>query len=190
MAGRLNRDAGSAHIPALFFLTDPDRTPAPERIAGRLPRGTAVIYRHFGAPTRARTARQLARICRSRSLPLFIAADPELATMVGAQGVHWPERLLHRCQACHGLLITAAAHSAAGVAQAAATGADACLLSPVFQTRSNSPRRPLGLFRASQIARAAPIPVIALGGITAHNCRGLLGRGFAGIAAVDGLSGA
>ena len=62
------------------------------------------------------------------------------------------------------------------------------MLGPVFPTqqRIGAPRR-LALFRASQIARAAGVPVIALGGVNAETARRLVGRGFAGLAAVEAL---
>lgn len=185
LARRLNRDAGGPPIPSLFFFTDPERTPDPVRAAKALPRGTAVVYRHFGAANRRQLARQLAGVCHSRGLVLLIAADPELARSVGADGVHWPEARLQP-RNTNGL-ITVSAHSAAAIAKAHAAGADACVLSPIFPTRSSASRAPLGLFRASQIARAAALPVIALGGINGDNARDLIGRGFAGLAAVDAL---
>lgn len=187
IARRLNREAGAA-APALYFFTDPERTPDPVRAAKRLPRGTAVVYRHFGAADRAAVARRLAQVCHARGLTLLIAADPTLAQRVGANGVHWPERLLPSLRDDSAQLITASAHTAAGIARAAAFGADACFLAPVFATRSSSGRKPLGLFRASQIARGAALPVIALGGVNADTARRLVGRGFAGLAAVDALS--
>lgn len=84
-------------------------------------------------------------------------------------------------------LVTAAVHDARAVASANAARLEACVLSPVFETRSSSARESIGLFRASQIARASAIPVIALGGISVGNVRRLIGRGFAGVAAVDAL---
>lgn len=186
VARRLNRDAGLPPIPALFFLTDPARTPDPVAIVKLLPRETAVIYRHFGAFERARIAERLAGICRSRGLSLLIAADPELAKRVGANGVHWPE-VRFPAQRDPFPLVTASAHSAESLARATAFGADACILAPVFPTRSASGNRPLGLFRASQIARAADVPTIALGGVNANTAAQLIGRGFAGVAAVDAL---
>ncbi len=187
LARRLNREAGVAAPPSLFFLTDPERTPDPVAVAHRLPAGAAVVYRHFGAANRARMARRLAEACRARRLVLLIAADPSLAGRVGAAGVHWPEqRLPARRDASQGLA-TVAAHSRAGLARAVAFGADACILAPVFPTRSSSGRRPIGLFRASQMARETTIPVIALGGVNAHTARRLAGRGFAGFAAVEAL---
>jgi thiamine-phosphate pyrophosphorylase len=188
LAGRLNRDAGAPSIPALYFFTDPERTPDPMAVAVRLPRGTALVYRHFGAPDRARTARLLAAICQTRGLLLLVAADPELARRVGAAGVHWPERLLPAKRESAGLVI-ASAHSRGALARAARFGVDACVLGPVFATASASGNRPLGLFHANQLACGAGVPVIALGGVNATNATRLAGRGFAGLAAVEALSG-
>jgi thiamine-phosphate pyrophosphorylase len=129
----------------------------------------------------------LARVCRQRGLVLLIAADPKLARMVGADGVHWPEARLPEQRDARAWLVTAAAHSAPAVARAAAFGADACILGPVLPTRSSSGRRSLGLFHASQIARAARLPTIALGGVNARTARLLAGRGFVGCAAVEAL---
>jgi thiamine-phosphate pyrophosphorylase len=187
VARRLNREAGAPGIPSLFFLTDPERTPDPCAVARSLPRGTAVVYRHFGAPDRASVARALAAICRSRGLFLLIAADPDLAQRVRADGVHWPESRLPSQREAGLRLVTAAAHSAQALARAAAFGTDACVLGPIFPTASRSGNAPLGLFRASQLARAARTPVIALGGVTARTALRFAGRGFAGLAAVEAL---
>lgn len=188
-AARLNRQAGAPPIPSLFFFTDPERTPDPAAAADALPRGTAVVYRHFGAANRAGTARRLARIAKARGLVLLIAADPALAAAVGAAGVHWPQRLAGNAQRGPGLM-TVSAHDAAGLAQAGALGADACVLAPIFPTRSGSGRAPLGLFRASWLARASSVPVVALGGVNTRTAAHLSGRGFAGLAAVEALTGA
>jgi thiamine-phosphate pyrophosphorylase len=150
-----------------------------------LPRGSAVIYRHFGAMDRRQVARALARTCRARGLHLLISADPTLAREIGANGVHWPERLLSK--ATRFGLTSAAAHGAASLAAVNRAGLDLCLLAPVFPTESASGNEPLGLFRAGQLARSSTAKVIALGGINASNAARLRGRGFAGIAAVDAL---
>jgi len=186
-AARLNRDAGAAPIPSLFFFTDPERTPDPEAAARRLPRGTAVVYRHFGADNRARVARRLAALCRSRGLRLLVGADADLARACGADGVHWPQRLMPDQRGSDFRLVTAAAHDGDAIAKANAAQLDACVLSPIFPSRSASAQSELGLFRASQLARASAIPVVALGGVNASNATRLAGRGFAGVAAIDAL---
>jgi thiamine-phosphate pyrophosphorylase len=187
-AARLNRDAGGPAIPSLYFFTDPVRTPDPAGIAQRLPRGSAVVYRHFGAEDRERVARKLATLCRSRGLVLLIGADDALAKTCAADGVHWPERMAPRTRDGAFRLVTAAAHSAKAVTKASDAGLDACVLSPIFPSRSASAQSTLGLFSASQIARMSAIPVIALGGVNANNVTRLSGRGFAGVAAVDALA--
>jgi thiamine-phosphate pyrophosphorylase len=141
-----------------------------------------VVYRHFGAKSRHAVAQRLGNVAQARGLVLLIGADPDLARQVGA-GVHWPERLAPS-ERGDAPLVTVAAHSREAAMRAGAIG-DACILSPIFPTRSASHRRPLGLFAGSQIARVAPLPIIALGGVTAHTARLLSGRGFAGVAAVD-----
>jgi thiamine-phosphate pyrophosphorylase len=186
LAARLNRDAGAPAIPSLYFFTDPARTPDPVAIAETLPRGAAIVFRHFGAADRLQTARALARVARRRGLKLLIGADAALARRVGADGVHWPERLLARAERFG--LTTAATHSAEAAARAAAVGVEAIMLSPVFPSRSASATHALGAFRASQIARAAGRPIIALGGVNAKTARTLAGRGFAGCAAIEALA--
>jgi thiamine-phosphate pyrophosphorylase len=188
-AARLNSEAGSPAIPALYFFTDPERTPDPVATARRLPRGTAIVYRHFGASDRVRVARRLAPLCRARDLILLIGADVELARRCDADGVHWPERMLPDRRGEAFCFVIGAAHSAASIARINAARLDACVLSPVFPTLSSSARASLGLFRASQLARASAVPVIALGGVNDANARRLIGRGFAGVAAVDALAG-
>ncbi|MGE0741470.1 MAG: thiamine phosphate synthase [Hyphomonadaceae bacterium] len=187
-ARRLNRQAGAPAIPSLFFLTDPERTPDPVAVGKHLPRGAAIVFRHFGAADRERVAHRLAALCRVRGLLLLIAADPALALKVGAAGVHWPERLAPPIRTPGFALVTAAAHGPAALSRAAAMQADAAILGPVFATRSAAGNAPLGLFHSSQMARAARLPVIALGGVNVSTARLLSGRGFVGLAAVDGFA--
>jgi thiamine-phosphate pyrophosphorylase len=184
-ARALNRAAGAPALPSLYFLTDGARTPDPGAVARTLPRGTAVIYRHFGAADRFTVAAALAGVCARRGLVLLIAADPKLARAVSADGVHWPEARARRRAGFR--LETMAAHTPAALHRAHMLGMDAALLSPVLPTRSGSGRAPLGPFMAGRWARAGALPVIALGGVNAVNARTLRRLGFAGLAAVDAL---
>lgn len=192
IAQALNRAAAPPRLlPPLLFVTDPERTPEPERIAERLPRGAGVIFRGFGAPDAAKQAQGLSEIARERGLVLLVGLDAELAEAVDADGVHLPERALLAGPELRkrrpDWLITGAAHSAGALEEAADAGLDAALLSPVFESRSPSAGRALGEEAFSALVRTARLPVYGLGGIDAGNAGLLADSGAAGIAAVEGV---
>jgi len=81
-------------------------------------------------------------------------------------------------------IITSSAHSLGALMHAQAL--DAVFLSPVFPTGSHKGAPSLGPARAAFIAAQAPVPVYALGGITARNAA-LLAPSFSGIAAIASL---
>jgi thiamine-phosphate pyrophosphorylase len=176
-------------LPALLFFTDPVRTPDPEAVARTLPRGAAIVYRHFGAPDAEARAGRLLAIARQRGLALLIGRDAALAARVGADGVHLPERLAHRARplkrARPDWIVTAAAHS---LRAARALGPDAVVLSPALPSHSPSAGPPLGPARLAGLVRQARRPAYALGGVTNETARRLLGAGLVGLAAVEGLS--
>jgi len=58
-------------------------------------------------------------------------------------------------------------------------------VSPVFATRSHPGARALGPIRFALMVRGLPIPVIALGGMTAKRARRLQLLGASGWAAID-----
>lgn len=115
-------------------------------------------------------AAQVRAICRQRGL-LFVAADDGAAAL-RADGTHRPAALVRRRRWPPGLR-TAAAHSPRELARAAQAGAHLAFLSPVFPTASHPDARPLGRIRFGLMARAARLPVAALGGMTP--------RGFASL---------
>jgi thiamine-phosphate pyrophosphorylase len=188
LRGKSRKSLPKRSLPRVWFMTDPKRTPHMERAIAALPRGWGVIYRHFGAHDRLETAKRLARLCRGRGrLVLLIAADPQLARAVRADGVHWPEAKLRRIRPGNPRWIeTASAHSRAGLARAARLGVDAAILSPVFESVSPSAGKPLGPLAFRLLARSAPLPVYALGGISARTAARAMPFA-AGFAAVDGI---
>jgi thiamine-phosphate pyrophosphorylase len=165
------------------------RTPDPEAIAERLPRGAGIVFRAFGAGDAEARGRRLAGIAARRGLLLLVGADTRLAARIGADGVHLPERraaTAGRLRAAHpGWIVTAAAHSARAARGALASGADAVVVSTALASRSASAGRPMGPIRLAQLTRAAGGPVYALGGVTNENARRLAGLRLVGLAAVD-----
>jgi thiamine-phosphate pyrophosphorylase len=175
-------------LPALILVTDPDRTPDPVALALRLPRGCGIVFRAFGRPGAGETARTLAKVARARGLTLLLGAD---AVRIPGAGAHLPERLAHRAgtlkRARPGLIVTAAAHSLPALIAARRAGADAAMLSTVFDSQSPSARRPLGAVRFAALVRQAGLPVYALGGLSMKNAPRLRGSGASGLAMVGGL---
>ncbi len=181
------RCSAARELPALWLVTDALRLPDPVAAAARLPRGAGVLFRHYDHPARAALAGRLAVLCRHRGLVLLVAGDARLAMQVRAAGLHLPEARMKETtgEAARGCgLITAAAHSRAALARAAALGLDAVFLSPVFATRSHPGRAGLGAAGFARLARGARLPVYALGGITPANAHELTGSGAAGVAAI------
>lgn len=177
-----------AHLSPLLFVTDPERTPDPVAIASRLPAGSGVLFRHFGSADRQELAAALAHICTRRRLGLLIAADPDLAMAVSADGVHWPEEKLRQASRWRGRfrVQTASAHSRAALIRAANAGMDAALFSTVFPSQSDSATAPVGPIRFRQISRSATLPIYALGGVNAGNVDQIAANG--GAASVSGIS--
>jgi thiamine-phosphate pyrophosphorylase len=102
------------------------------------------------------------------SLPL-----PEAKRLVGAQA----QRLE--------FLIGVSCHSLETARIAASDGADYLFFGPVFATPSKAAfGAPQGLERLAEVCRAVPIPVLAIGGITAANASDCLAAGASGIAAI------
>jgi len=192
-------------LPQLVLVTDATRLADPLDPARQLPRGAAVLLRHYNDPERKALAFRLAALCRRQGLIFIVAAvdaaGVRLSLACHADGVHLPRgswgghapslcRLFGRTPRKHRrrLLITAAAHSHRALARAAGLGADAVFLSPVFATQSHPGRAPLGLLRFSAMVRQSRLPVYALGGITQSSLRRLSGIDIAGIGAIGGLA--
>jgi thiamine-phosphate pyrophosphorylase len=58
----------------------------------------------------------------------------------------------------------------------------------VFATRTKADAgEPIGIARLAALVRASGLPVVAIGGIDAHNARAVLETGVAGIAVVSAI---
>ena len=91
-ATALNRAAAAvspaaAALPPMLFFTDPDRTPRPWETAARLPAGSAVVYRAFGASDAVDTGHRLREATADRRVKLLVGLDPDLAEAIDAERV-------------------------------------------------------------------------------------------------------
>ena len=84
--------------------------------------------------------------------------------------------------------MTAAVHSRAALNLALSSGVDAALLSTVFPSSSSSASAPIGTLKFGEIAAQSPLPLYALGGVTADNARNIACIG--GLASISGIQNA
>ena len=160
-------------LPTRWLMTDERMGDGLWRTLARLPRGGGVVFRHYSlAPDeRRRLFARVRRVALRRGLVLVRAGD---VRMTGEDGTHARPG---------GGVVTWPVHDVGEARAARRAGADAVFVSPVFATRSHPGAAWLGRRRARVIARAAGVPIIALGGMNEARFRGL--RGFHGYAAID-----
>lgn len=156
-------------LPRLWLMTDERQGEGLWAALERLPRGSGVVFRHYGLPPgeRRRLFERVRKVARRRRLLL----------LAGGHGL--------RGDGAHGARrggFSASAHGLRELKSAERSGAKLVFLSPAFATRSHPGARPLGPVRFGLVARQARIPVIALGGVDARRARRLPHiHGWAGI---------
>ena len=188
-ATALNRAAAAvspaaAALPPMLFFTDPDRTTRPWETAARLPAGSAVVYRAFGASDAVETGHRLREETADRGVKLLVGLDPDLAEAIDADGLHLPERAVEQTARIRAdrpdWILTAAWHGLSLPPE----DLNALILSPVFPAGGVSAGKPaLGIAAFEQHVKAAGLPVYALGGVTPENAATLAHTGACGLAA-------
>lgn len=169
-------------------MTDPERVENPVAIAKNLPRGTAIIYRHFGQPDQAKALR---KVTREREQQLLIGNDPELAAAIGADGVHFARdpylKGPRKWRATHPDWIITMAGLKSGDYLAPFATLDALFVSAIFPSRSPSAGEPIGITALKSRAAHLPVPIYALGGVNAATALELLNTKITGLATIEGL---
>lgn len=175
--------AGAGPLGPLVVLTDRSSCQIPllavvEEAIGAGAR--AILLREKDLPRRQRAAigRSLQEILSGVGGVLLVASDVDLAREIGAQGVHLAARDPRDFDR-QGLIIGVSCHDAGEVARAHAWGADYAFLSPIFET----PSKPgYGPALGAMALGGHPLPVYALGGITAGRAAECLLGGASGLA--------
>ena len=169
-------------LPRLWMMTDERQGDALIPALRNLPRGSGIVFRHYGLPPpeRRRLFRCVKALARRHGHVLMLAGAPALAQAWGADGCHNGGPAL-----AAGMLKSRSVHNARDLAAAARERADFVFVSPAFETRSHPGRRRLGPVRTGLIARAARMRVIALGGMDRQQAKRLRGLNIYGWAAID-----
>ncbi|MBI5331663.1 MAG: Nudix family hydrolase [Betaproteobacteria bacterium] len=131
-------------------------------------------------------AQTVAQRCRAHGATLLINDDAALAARLGA-GVHLPSaRLMATASRPDLEWVGASCHNAEELAHAAALGIDFVVLGTVAPTASHPDARPLGWDRFAALLRDCPLPVYALGGLSAADLPRARALGAHGIALKSG----
>lgn len=146
---------------------------------------------------------------RRAGVPAYVNGTTEEASGLGADGAHWPEALIPAAPPASGgppasiesvaspglgessgerLRHAASVHSEQALQRARRAGADFVVYGPVFEPGSK-PGTGVGLDALAAIAGSSPLPVVAIGGITAERARSCLEAGAAGVAVVSEVFG-
>jgi thiamine-phosphate pyrophosphorylase len=136
-------------------------------------------------------AERLRRVTADRGALLFVNDRLDVALAVGADGVHVGERSFPvdvARQLLPGMLVGASVHS---VEDVALSTADFVFFGPVFATPSKTGMgEPQGLERLAEAARAAHVPVLAIGGIEISHVPVVRATGAHGVAVIRAILGA
>jgi thiamine-phosphate diphosphorylase len=148
------------------------------------------------APVRSFVAvgRAVAARCRAAGV-LFVVNDRlDLALALGADGVHLgqDDLALAEARAAAGdrLFVGISTHTPAQAAAAAAAGADYLGFGPVYATRTKANPDPVqGVAALAEAVRlAAPVPVVAIGGVTPERAAEVAAAGAAAACVVAAVN--
>ena len=171
-------------LPLLWLLSDARNDARLEAALARLPRGSGFVFRHYHLDTATRESRfaALAGTARAHGHLAVLSGTCEDAHRLGADGAYGSIARLGRS---HALPRFATAHHGDELQRAIASDADGIFLSPVFPTRSHPGATTLGVHGFHVLAQQSPVPVIALGGMTAARAKELAWPRWG---AIDGLA--
>ena len=122
---------------------------------------------------------------------LVVNERVDVAAALPAQGVQLGEDAIPVAAARRILgaemLIGRSVHSVEGAEQAVSDRADFLVVGTMFASRSHPGEEPAGPQLLRRIAPQCPLPAIGIGGITADNCRQIMGAGAVGVAVITGI---
>ena len=157
---------------------------------------TVVQLRAKDLPARAfaALASETARRLAGTGVPLLVNDRVDIALACGAAGVHLGQDDLPVSDARRvlgpGAVIGVSVNTPDEARRAAADGADYVGAGPAFATSTkDTPLAVLGPDGVARIKRAAGVPVVAIGGITAANAGSLAAAGADGVAVVSAVLG-
>jgi 8-oxo-dGTP diphosphatase len=126
-------------------------------------------------------------LARARGARVLLNANLRLARELGVDGVHLTSAQLKEIRERPGFgLVGASCHDSEELARAQALGADFAVLGPVAPTPTHPGAAGLGWARFAELLKDCPLPVYALGGLTAADLETAWRHGAHGISMMRG----
>lgn len=136
-------------------------------------------------------AKEIQKLCRKYHVPFIINDNVELTAAINADGVHVGQRDMEagdvRAKLGPDKIIGVSAQTVQQAVEAERRGADYLGVGAVFPTGTKEDAVEVGKEVLKEICEAVSIPVVAIGGVGAHNVEGLAGSGISGIAVISAL---
>lgn len=159
----------SLALPLEYAITSAETLGVDEmlaRIERRLANGVRLIQvRDKALPDRLAFARRVVDLAHASGATVLINGDEDEARATGADGVHWTAAALDRARIRpRDLLCGASCHTAAELDHAATLECDLAVLGPVRETPTHA-GSPLSWEGLARLARGAPMPIYAIGGV-------------------------
>ena len=136
-------------------------------------------------------ARGIASLARAHGAAVTLHGEAALAKLAGADGVHLPasiDPVSARALVGPGKLIGVSIHTVTEAEAIDPANVDYALAGPAFETASKPGYGPeIGRKGLIDIARAARVPVLAIGGINPARVGELIAAGAAGVAVMGGV---
>jgi 8-oxo-dGTP diphosphatase len=119
----------------------------------------------------------------SRDVKVLINSDIALAHEAGADGIHLTSAQLSTIKKRPDfILVGASVHTREEIERAAELKCDFVVVGPVKATRTHPDQVPMGWAMFSELAKAAPLPCYALGGLTIADLKIAIEAGAHGVA--------
>jgi thiamine-phosphate pyrophosphorylase len=182
--------------PPLLLVTDRRQARLPlkevvERACVGGCRWVSLREKDLPADAQVALARNLAPIAQRHGARLTLHGEAELACAAGLDGVHLSahgDGAAARATLGPRALVGISIHSTAEAAALDPAVIDYAVAGPAFPTASKPGYGPaLGPDGLAAICRAAPVPVVAIGGIEADNVPAVLAAGAAGVAVMGSV---
>ncbi len=185
----------ASRLPNYYAILEDDRGDPivlRDRFARLIERGVDLIRvraKSLSASKYAELAAWACNFAAKSGAKILLNGEPELASKVGAAGIHWDSEKLMAAKSrpMTGFdWVVASCHNANELKQAQRLGMDFVVLGPILKTDSHPGARSIGWFTFEQLVADTRIPVYALGGLRCSDLtriRLIGGQGVAGISA-------